>query len=44
MQPRPSANGYGRHKVDREMGTRLDNKVQSGKTTSHQFTGVGKSH
>lgn len=42
MQPRPSANGYGRHKVDREMGTRLDNKVQSGKTTSHQFTGVGK--
>ncbi|KAK6787395.1 hypothetical protein RDI58_015920 [Solanum bulbocastanum] len=42
MQPRPSANGYGRRKVDREMGTKLENKVQSGKTTSRQFTGVGK--
>ncbi|KAJ8560122.1 hypothetical protein K7X08_004180 [Anisodus acutangulus] len=42
VQPRPSANGYGRRKVDGEMGTRLENKVQSGKTTSCQFTGVGK--
>ncbi|MCD7449228.1 Polyadenylate-binding protein-interacting protein 3 [Datura stramonium] len=42
MQPRPSANGYGRRKVDREMSTRLENKIQSGKTTSHQFAGVGK--
>ncbi|TMX03974.1 hypothetical protein EJD97_012733 [Solanum chilense] len=42
VQPRPSANGYGRRKVDREMGTKLENKVQSGKTTSRQFTGVGK--
>ncbi|XP_060218350.1 polyadenylate-binding protein-interacting protein 4-like isoform X1 [Lycium barbarum] len=42
VQPRLSANGYGRRKVDREMGTRLENKVQSGKNTSHQFTGAGK--
>ncbi|MCD7449227.1 Polyadenylate-binding protein-interacting protein 3 [Datura stramonium] len=42
LQPRPSANGYGCHKVNREMGTRLENEVQSGQTTSRQFTGVGK--
>lgn len=42
VQSRPSANGYGRRKVDRETGTRLENKVQSGKTTSRQLTGVGK--
>ncbi|CAN4100074.1 unnamed protein product [Withania somnifera] len=35
-QPRPSANGYGRRKVDR-----VENKVQSGKTTSRQLTGKG---
>lgn len=42
MQARPSANGYGCRKVDRETGTRLETKVQSGRTTSCQFTGVGK--
>ncbi|KAK4365638.1 hypothetical protein RND71_013518 [Anisodus tanguticus] len=42
VQPRPSVNGYGRRKVDREMGTRFENKVPSGKITSRQFTGVGK--
>ncbi|XP_016578551.1 polyadenylate-binding protein-interacting protein 4 isoform X5 [Capsicum annuum] len=41
MQARPSANGYGCRKVDRETGTRLETKVQSGRTTSCQFTGVG---
>nr|XP_016462799.1 PREDICTED: polyadenylate-binding protein-interacting protein 3-like isoform X1 [Nicotiana tabacum]XP_016462800.1 PREDICTED: polyadenylate-binding protein-interacting protein 3-like isoform X1 [Nicotiana tabacum]XP_016462801.1 PREDICTED: polyadenylate-binding protein-interacting protein 3-like isoform X1 [Nicotiana tabacum]XP_016462803.1 PREDICTED: polyadenylate-binding protein-interacting protein 3-like isoform X1 [Nicotiana tabacum]XP_016462804.1 PREDICTED: polyadenylate-binding protein-int len=42
VQPRPSANGYGRRKVEKEMGTRLESEVQSGKTTSRQFAGVGK--
>ncbi|KAF3662385.1 Polyadenylate-binding protein-interacting protein 4 [Capsicum annuum] len=40
MQARPSANGYGCRKVDRETGTRLETKVQSGRTTSCQFTGI----
>ncbi|MCD7449222.1 Polyadenylate-binding protein-interacting protein 3 [Datura stramonium] len=42
VQPRPSANAYGHRKVDREMDNRLENKVQSGKTTSRQFSCVGK--
>ncbi|KAM3308245.1 polyadenylate-binding protein-interacting protein 4 isoform X1 [Capsicum chacoense] len=42
VQARPSANGYGCRKVDRETGTRLETKVQSGRTTSCQFTVVGK--
>lgn len=42
VQPRPYANGYGRRKVEKEMGTRLESEVQSGKTTSRQFAGVGE--
>lgn len=42
VQPRPYANGYGRRKVEKEVGTRLESKVQSGKATYLQFAGVGE--
>ncbi|PIN14639.1 Protein interacting with poly(A)-binding protein [Handroanthus impetiginosus] len=41
-QPRSSANGYGRRKVDRDTAVRSDNKFQTGKTnTSRSSFGKG---
>ncbi|KAL0319423.1 UNVERIFIED_CONTAM: Polyadenylate-binding protein-interacting protein 3 [Sesamum angustifolium] len=34
VQPRPSPNGYGRHKIEKDTATRFDSKFQIGKTTS----------
>ncbi|KAM7476072.1 hypothetical protein LguiB_023315 [Lonicera macranthoides] len=40
VQPR-SANGFGRRRVERESGNRLDNKSQTGKTNSSKLTSSG---
>ncbi|XP_016478042.2 polyadenylate-binding protein-interacting protein 4-like [Nicotiana tabacum] len=42
VQPRSFANGFGRRKGEKEMGTRLESRTQSTKTTSSRLTGVGK--
>lgn len=34
VHSRPSANGFGRRRVEREVGTRMENKSQSGKSNS----------
>lgn len=41
IQPRPSANGYGRRKVERESVNRTEHKSQSGKTNSSRQTSAG---
>ncbi|XP_043721584.1 polyadenylate-binding protein-interacting protein 4-like isoform X2 [Telopea speciosissima] len=41
VQPRPSANGFGRRRVEREMGSRLDSKPHSGKSNPNSFTIAG---
>ncbi|KAK3024479.1 hypothetical protein RJ639_043796 [Escallonia herrerae] len=38
IQPRASANGFGRRKVERESGSKMDNKLQTGKTNSSRLT------
>ncbi|XP_042484590.1 polyadenylate-binding protein-interacting protein 4-like isoform X2 [Macadamia integrifolia] len=38
---RSSANGFGRRRVEREMGTRLDCKLQSGKSNTISFANAG---
>lgn len=43
VQPRSFANGFGRRKGEKEMGTRLESRTQSTKTTSSRLTGVGES-
>ncbi|KAL8153431.1 hypothetical protein V2J09_011191 [Rumex salicifolius] len=40
VQPRTSANGFGRRRVEREMGARIDNKSQSGKINPSRVPGV----
>lgn len=40
-QPRSSVNGFGRRKVEKETGTRLENKLQTGKTNSSRLTTAG---
>ncbi|KAK9102486.1 hypothetical protein Sjap_019740 [Stephania japonica] len=40
VQPKPSANGYGRRRAERDMGTRLD-KSQLGKPNSGSFGNTG---
>ncbi|KAK2995828.1 hypothetical protein RJ640_006167 [Escallonia rubra] len=41
IQPRASANGFGRRKVERESGSKMDNKSQTGKTNSSRLTTAG---
>lgn len=41
IQPRPSANGYGRRKVERESVNRTEHKSQSGKTNLSRQTSAG---
>ncbi|XP_042510204.1 polyadenylate-binding protein-interacting protein 4-like isoform X2 [Macadamia integrifolia] len=41
VQPRPSANGFGRRRVERDMGSRQDSKPQSGKSNLNSFTFSG---
>ncbi|XP_043704837.1 polyadenylate-binding protein-interacting protein 4-like [Telopea speciosissima] len=41
VAPRSSSNGFGRRRVEREMGTRLDSKPQSGKPNTISFTNAG---
>ncbi|KAA8540254.1 hypothetical protein F0562_024183 [Nyssa sinensis] len=41
VQPRSSSNGFGRRRVEREIGTRLENKSQSGKTNPSRLTNTG---
>lgn len=41
VQPR-SANGFGRRRVEREIGNRSDNKSQTGKTNSSKLTSSGE--
>ncbi|KAJ7963228.1 polyadenylate-binding protein-interacting protein 3-like [Quillaja saponaria] len=43
VQPKSSSNGYGRRKADREGGTRMENKMQSGKSNSSRLTGATSS-
>ncbi|XP_004235573.2 polyadenylate-binding protein-interacting protein 4 isoform X1 [Solanum lycopersicum] len=42
VQSRSFANGFGSRKGEKEMGTRLESKMQSTKTTSSKSTAVGK--
>lgn len=41
--PRSFANGFGSRKGEKEMGTRLESRMQSTKTASSKSTAVGKS-
>ncbi|XP_068659380.1 polyadenylate-binding protein-interacting protein 3-like [Aristolochia californica] len=41
MQPRTSTNGFGRRRVDREVGSRLDNKSHLGRSSSGSFGNAG---
>ncbi|PIA27735.1 hypothetical protein AQUCO_07600117v1 [Aquilegia coerulea] len=41
VQSRPSSNGFGRKKVERDSGTRMDNKLLSGKSNSGSFSNAG---
>uniref|UniRef100_A0A5B7ASG1 Putative polyadenylate-binding protein-interacting protein 4 isoform X1 n=1 Tax=Davidia involucrata TaxID=16924 RepID=A0A5B7ASG1_DAVIN len=41
VQPRSSSNGFGRRRVERDSGARLENKSQSGKTNSNRLTNTG---
>ncbi|XP_077212961.1 polyadenylate-binding protein-interacting protein 4-like isoform X2 [Tasmannia lanceolata] len=41
VQSRASVNGFGRRRFDREMGTRLDSKLHSGKSSSGSFSNAG---
>ncbi|KAK3220380.1 hypothetical protein Dsin_014350 [Dipteronia sinensis] len=41
LQPKSSANGFGRRRGEREGGTRLDNKLQSGKSNSSKVPSTG---
>ncbi|CAK9179909.1 unnamed protein product [Ilex paraguariensis] len=41
VQPRPSANGFGRRRGEREIGTRLENKSHLGKVNSNRMTSAG---
>ncbi|KAF9617427.1 hypothetical protein IFM89_036388 [Coptis chinensis] len=41
VQPRPSSNGFGRRKVERDFGTRLDSKLPSGKSNFGGFRSAG---
>lgn len=41
VQPRSSSNGFGRRRVEREMGTRLENKLPSGKINPSKTTHAG---
>lgn len=41
VQSRPSSNGFGRRKFDRDTGTRPDNKLPPGKTNVGSFSNAG---
>ncbi|KAG6669116.1 hypothetical protein I3843_01G212800 [Carya illinoinensis] len=41
VQHKSSANGFGRRRGDREVGTRLENKLQSGKSNPSRSTNTG---
>lgn len=43
VQPRSFANGFGSRKGEKEMGTRLESRTQSTKTTSSKSATVGES-
>jgi hypothetical protein len=42
VQPKLSANGFGRRRGEREVGTRLENKSQSGKSNPSRSTNTGE--
>lgn len=42
VQPKLSANGFGRRRGDREVGNRLENKLQSGKSNTSRSTNTGE--
>ncbi|OVA08908.1 LsmAD domain [Macleaya cordata] len=44
IQPRASANGFGRRRAEKESGNRLDNKSQFGKSNTSNFTSAGLMH
>jgi hypothetical protein len=41
MQPKSSANGFGRRRTERDWGTRFENKVQSGKAHTNRPSNAG---
>ncbi|CAK7356548.1 unnamed protein product [Dovyalis caffra] len=41
MQPKSSANGFGRRRAERDWGTRFENKVQSGKSHTNRSSNAG---
>lgn len=42
VQPRSSANGFGRRRVERDTGSRSDNKSQAGKPNSNRVSTSGE--
>lgn len=42
LQPRSSANGFGRRRIDREIGAKAESKVHSGKSSQSNFDFTGK--
>ena len=42
VQPKLSANGFGRRRGEREVGTRTESKSQSGKSNPSRSTNTGK--
>lgn len=42
VQPRSSINGYGRRRVDREIGPKPDNKMHAGKSAPGNVSHAGK--
>lgn len=41
IHPRSSANGFGRRRGQREVGTRAENKSQSGKSNANRLANTG---
>lgn len=42
VPPKSTANGFGRRRGEREGGTRLENKLSSGKSNSARVPSTGK--
>ena len=42
VQPRSSVNGFGRRRVDREIGAKSESKMHTGKSASSNFDNTGK--
>lgn len=44
IHSKPSANGFGRRRGDRDVGTKFENKFQPGKSNTNRLTNTSKFH